>query len=119
MLHVQVKVFRQAPETKSRAWDCSTKLAAWFEKAARHGDAAALLRRMADEPGLDDDKRTVLLCRTADAQVSCQAAQHQGPVVSGLQGCRCAACHAASESYGYGSCRSSCCLRQQRSTPPH
>jgi predicted DsbA family dithiol-disulfide isomerase len=77
VLHVQVKVFRQAPETKPRAWDCSTKLAAWFEKAARHGDAAALLRRMADEPGLNDDEHTALLCRTADAQVSRQAAQHE------------------------------------------
>ncbi len=79
MLHVQVKMFGQAPETKARAWDCSTKLAAWLEKAARHGDAAALLRRMADEPGLNDDERTALLCRTADAQVIWQAAQHQWP----------------------------------------
>ena len=97
MLCPQVKVFGQTPETQDRAWDCTNKLAAWYEKADRHGDTAALLQRMANEPGLDDDERTALLCRTADAQVTCQAAQRQGPAVTGPHDCEHAAQLTASE----------------------
>jgi hypothetical protein len=71
VLSTQVKVFGQAPETEARAWDCKAKLAAWYEQGGRHADAAALLQRMADEPGLQADERVSLLCRTADAQVTC------------------------------------------------